>query len=104
MGSRSRYVAVGSAAAGIAGVRTLMRARRRARLRQASEGFVDAVMPSVGNEVPSAAPTAVADEAHAPGHQHLPLTGEVREEPTPSTARSRPFAKHRHGLRHPGSG
>jgi hypothetical protein len=61
-------------------------------------------MPSVGGDIPSAAPTANADEAHAPSHQHLPLIAEVREEPAPSTVRSRPFAKHRRGLRHPGKG
>jgi hypothetical protein len=59
-------------------------------------------MPSVGHDVASTAPTWTGDVAHAPGHQHLPLTGDVREERTPPTVRSRPFAKHRHGLRHPG--
>jgi hypothetical protein len=104
MGNRSRYVVIGSATAGLAGVRALVRARRRARLRHAAVGFVDAVMPSVGDEVPSAAPTAIADEAHAPGHQHLTLTADMREERAPSRVRSRPFAKNRHGLRHPGKG
>lgn len=99
MGNRSRYVVVGSAAAGMAGLRALLRARRRARLRRAAGGFVDAVVPSVAGE---AGP--IGDEAHAPGHRHVPLTAEVREEPAPPTVRSRPFAKHRHGLRHPGKG
>jgi len=104
VGSRSRYVVVSSAAAGIAGVRALRRARRRARLRRAAEGFVDAVMPSVADEVPSTVPTPVRDEAHAPGHQHLPLTGDARDEPAPSTVRSRPLAHHRRRLRRPGMG
>lgn len=105
MGNRSKYVVVGSAAAGVAGgVRALVRARRRARLRRAAEGIVDVILPSVAEGAPPTAPGAIGDEAHAPGHHHLRLTPEVREEPAPPPARHRPFAKHRHGLRHPGKG
>lgn len=105
MGNRSKYLVVSSAAAaGVAGIRALARARRRARLRRAAEGIVDAIMPSVADEAPSMTPVAVGDEAHAPGHQHLQMTTEVRDEPAPPPVRERPFAKHRHGLRHPGKG
>lgn len=104
MGNRSRYVVISTAAAGIAGIRALVRARRRARLRRAAEGFVDAIMPSVADKAPSTAPTVIGDEAHAPGHRHLEMTAGVRDEPAPPPVRERPFAKHRHGLRHPGKG
>ena len=103
MGNRSRYVAV-SAAVGAVGVRALLRARRRARLRRAAEGMVDAIMPSVADEAPSTTPVPVADEAHAPGHHHMRMTAGVLEEPAPPPIRERPFAKHWHGLRHPGKG
>jgi hypothetical protein len=104
MGNRSRYVAVSSAAVGVVGVRAWRRARRRARLGRAAEGIVDAVMPSVEAEAPSTTPVPIADEAHAPGHQHMPMTAGVLEERAPPPVRERPFAKHRHGLRHPGKG
>ncbi len=104
MGNRSRYVAVSAAAVGVVGIRALRRARRRARLGVAAEGIVDAVMPSVEDEAPSTTPVPVADEAHAPGHQHMRMTADVVEETAPPPVRERPFAKHRHGLRHPGKG
>jgi hypothetical protein len=104
MGNRSRYVAVSSAAVGVVGVRALLRARRRARLRRAAEGIADAIMPSLADEAPSMTPVAAPDEAHAPGHQHMRMTAGVLEEPAPPPVRERPFAKHRHGLRHPGKG
>jgi hypothetical protein len=104
MGNRSRYVAVSSAAVGVVGVRAWRRARRRARLGRAAEGIADAVMPSVEAETPSTTPVPVADDAHAPGHQHMRMTAGVLEEPAPPPVRERPFAKHRHGLRHPGKG
>lgn len=104
MGNRSRYVAVSSAAVGVVGIRALLRAGRRARLRRAAGGIADAIMPSVTDEAPSTTPLPVPDEAHAPGHQHVRMTAGVREEPAPPPVRERPFAKHRHGLRHPGRG
>ena len=104
MGNRSRYVAVSAAAVGVVGVRALQRARRRARLGRAAEGIVDAIMPSVEAEAPSTTPVPVADEAHAPGHQHVWMTAGILEESAPPPVRERPFAKHRHGLRHPGKG
>jgi hypothetical protein len=58
----------------------------------------------VTSETPSAAPTPTADNAHAPGHQHLPWTTAISDQPEPSPVRERPFAKHRRGLRHPGRG
>jgi hypothetical protein len=104
MGNRSRYLVVSSAAAGVIGFRAMVKARRRARLRRAAEGIVDAIMPSVADETPSTTPVATGDTAHAPGHQHLQMTAEVRAESAPPQVRERPFAKHRHGLRHPGRG
>jgi hypothetical protein len=103
MGNRSRYVVVGSAAAGVAGA-ALVRARRRARLRHAAEGIGEAIMPSVGEEAPATTPVAAGDESHAPGHRHLEIGPDVREEPAPPPVQERPFAKQRHGLRHPGKG
>jgi len=97
-------VVVGTAAAGVAGIRAFMGARRRARLSQAVEGIGEAIMPSVADEAPSTTPVGIGDEAHAPGHRHLQVTTEVRGEPAPPPVRERPFAKHRRGLRHPGKG
>ncbi len=106
MGNRSRYVIVGSAAAGVVGVRAMLRARRRARLGQAAEGVADAIMPSVADKAPSTTPVPDAGEAHAPSHQHLRTTVGVgaREESAPPPVGHRAFAKHRHGLRQPGKG
>lgn len=102
MGNRSRIAAIAGTAVGVAGVRAVRRARRRARLRGAAEGIADALMPSIAEDTPSAVPVPVGDEAHAPGHRHLPSTAGLRDQPAPDTIGSRPFAKHRHGLRHPG--
>lgn len=97
MGNRSKFVAVTAAAIGLAG----LRARRRARLEPAAEGIVDAIMPSVLDDLPpKAAP--IADDAHAPGHQHL---APIEDEPPPvPRLRERPWTKHYHGFRHPGRG
>jgi hypothetical protein len=78
MGNRSRLVVIGSAAAGTAGVGALLRAIRRGRVRAASP-------------------------AHAPGHRHLPPVPDDRADGRPPPG-ERPFAKHHHGLRHPGGG
>jgi len=101
MGNRSKFVAV-TAAAGALGLNAL-RARRRARLEHAAEGIVDAIMPSVADDAPSK-PAPTADEAHAPGHQHLHRTAATEEDPTAPRLRGRPWTKHAHGLRHPGRG
>ena len=100
MGNRSKFVAV--TAAGAVGL-TALRARRRARLEHAAEGIVDAIMPSVLDNVPSK-PAPIADEAHAPGHQHLQRTPAIEDEPSVPHLRERPWTKHAHGLRHPGRG
>ncbi len=103
MGNRSRFVTV--AAGSAAAVAALTRARRRARLASATEGFVDDIMPSVLQETPSSGlPVPSADEAHAPGHRHLHWSGTETDEPAPRPVRVRPLAKHRRGLRHPGRG
>ena len=104
MGNRSRFAAAAGVAVGAAALRAVARARRRARLRAAAEGIADAIMPTVAAEVPTTEPVPVGDEAHAPGHSHLPLTGDLRIEPLPAPVLQRPFAKQRHGLRHPGRG
>lgn len=76
MGNRSKFVAM-TATAGAFGL-TVWQSRRRRR-----HGPV------------------AADDAHAPGHQHLPPAAE--QVPTPQL-RERPWTKHDHGLRHPGRG
>ena len=101
MGNRSKFVAV-TAAAGAVGL-TASRARRRARLEHAAEGIVDAIMPSVAENAPPK-PAPVADEAHAPGHQHLHPTAVIEEESTAPRLRERPWTKQAHGLRHPDRG
>lgn len=103
MSRRRRAMLVAGATAGVVGYRAVRRARRRERLRQAGEGIEDVLgPPPLGDSwMP---PTSVADEAHAPGHQHLQVPQEVREQRPPAAVHERPFAKHRHGLRHPGRG
>jgi len=101
MGNRSKYVVVGSVAAAL-GTHAVVRARRRARLGRAARGFGDSVMPSVGARVSTASPTLTADEAHAPGHQHMPP--EPLEELAPWEIRQRVFATQRQGGRHPSKG
>ena len=76
MGSRSRYVA-GSVALG-----ALVAARRRARLRRAAEGVREAILPSHVIDLPYE--ERIADEAHAPGHQHLEAPS---DRPIPRRAR-----------------
>ena len=104
MGTRSRFAAVAGTAIGIAGLRAVRRARRRARLHGAAGGTVDDIMSTVAEDLPPTPPQPGSDEAHAPGHRHLPMTADVRDEQPPPPVRERPFAKHRHGLRHPGRG
>ena len=103
MGNRSRFTTIAGAAIGVAGIGAVRRARRRARLGQAVEGIADTIMPSAEREVPAASAVPVRDEAHAPGHRHLAFPAEPPEPPA-ATVGERPFAKHRHGLRHPGRG
>lgn len=100
MSNRSRFVAFAGVAAGVGGLRALYRVRRRARLSRVVSGVGNVVTPPEG----SAPAFRAADVAHAPGHRHLQLTAEVRAQPQPPPVRERPFAKHRHGLRHPGRG
>lgn len=64
MGARSRYVAASAATVG-----AVLAARRRARLRRAAEGVRDAILPTHVVDLPYE--EGRADEAHAPGHQHL---------------------------------
>ena len=100
MGNRSKYVAtIGSAAAGMMAARALKR-RRRARLGRAAEGFADTVMPN-RDPVPEAVHDMDGDEAHAPGHRHLPLA-DIADQREPVPVYERPFEKHHRGLRHPG--
>ncbi len=93
MGNRSRYVAVAGIAAGAIGVRRLARTKRRSRLGQAAADFVDTVMPSVARDAPPTTPPVAADEAHAPGHQHLVVDEHVLEEAAPPIVRSRPLRR-----------
>jgi hypothetical protein len=97
MGNRSKYVAVTAAAAGAA----LIAGRRRARWRRAFEGIRDATLPTHVTDLPTDRQSGI-DEAHAPGHRHLPPID--RGERAPSRPRGRPWTKHAHGIRHPVSG
>lgn len=99
MGNRSKFVAA-TATAGAVGL-AVLRARRHARLEHAAEGIVDAIMPSVADNIPPE-PEPIVDEAHAPGHRHLAPV-EDEDSPVPRV-RERPWTKQRHGLRHPGRG
>lgn len=99
MANRRKLAA--AAAGSVLAAGAFARARRRARA--AGRGFVEDIMPSVLEEPPTPK-MAGFDDAHAPGHRHLPLEGWVSDAAEPAQVRSRPFAKHRHGLRHPGRG
>ena len=93
MGNRSRYVATTAAAATAA----LVTARRRARLRRAAEGMREAILPTHAVDLPGE-PVATVDEAHAPGHQHLPR-GEDRD-PAVERLRRRAGGRYTAGRRH----
>jgi hypothetical protein len=102
MGTRRK---IATAAASIAGTTlaagALVRARQRAL--NAGKGALEDLMPSVLEHAPEPE-MAGFDAAHAPGHRHLPLARWARRRQTPQVGAPRPFAKHRHGLRHPGRG
>jgi len=104
MGNRSKFVTVAAGSATAAFARS-RHARRKARMASAVEGIAEAVLPSVVAETPAVdLPSATADVAHAPGHRHLAFD-ETNARPHGSRrVQSRPFAKHRRGLRHPGRG
>ncbi len=104
MEDRSRVATIVGAALGVAGVSAVRRARRRARLRGAAAEIVERLTRGVTDAPLSTSLTPASDEAHAPGHRHVPLAGDVRHEHAPPPVRERPFAKHRRGLRHPGKG
>ena len=94
MGNRSKFVAV-TATAGAVGLAAL-RAKRHARLEHAAEGIADAITPSVADNIPSE-PEPIADEAHAPGHQHMaPVKADASPVPR---LRERPWMKSHRGLR-----
>lgn len=102
MSNRSRFVAATAGSAALA-VGAVARARRRARVANATQGVSEVIMPSVLQDTPFVAPRMrVGDEAHAPGHQHLQRRGADTEGRRPKPMRVRPFAKHQHGSRHPG--
>lgn len=97
MGNRSKYAVVTAAATSAA----LLANRRRARLRRAAEGIRDTILPTHVTDLHTDMPSGT-DEAHAPGHQHLPpAEGGAR---APARLRGRPWTKHGHGMRHPYSG
>ena len=97
MGNRSKYVAATAAAASAA----LLAGRRRARLHRAADAIRDAILPTHVVDLPTDLSSGM-DEAHAPGHQHLPPAD--GGEPVPARLRGRPWTKHAHGMRHPYSG
>jgi len=95
-----RYAALGAASAvGLAWARS----RRRSRLARAAQDFAASVMSPPAPEVSTAAQPPAVDEAHAPGHRHR-RWARWAPAPAPPASGTRPFAKHRHGLRHPGRG
>jgi hypothetical protein len=69
MSNKRKLVALGAAA----GAALLVRRSRRARARHAAAGIADTIMPTTASEARGESPTLPADEAHAPGHAHLPL-------------------------------
>jgi hypothetical protein len=103
MGNRSKVV-MGAAAAGGAGagIRAVRRARRRARLRAAAEGIQGTILPT--HTPPGVEQEPMADESHAPGHQHTLPPGPSDANATPDRPTRRPWTKRHHGLRHPGRG
>jgi hypothetical protein len=62
------------------------------------EGIGDTVLPTHTVDLRTG-PRPVADEAHAPGHQHRPA-GEM-DEPGPAALPGRPWGKHSQGMTHP---
>ena len=98
MERRGRMATIAGAALA---ARAVARARRRARSRAAGRGAVEDVMPSILEA--SSAPDPF-DEAHAPGHRHLPLKGWVTEGAHAPRGRPRPFLRRRSGLHLPGRG
>lgn len=91
MGNRSKYVAVGTAAAAGA-----LAARRRARLRRAADAVQDTILPTRVMDLRTE-PAPSPGEGGAPGHQHRrPDT----DEPAPVVPPPRQ-GKHAHGMTHP---
>ncbi len=98
-------MAAGTAIGVATGIGAIRRARRRARLGSAAKAIGETIMPSTATgPQATAAPVALPDEVHAPGHRHLDSTDRIRGEELPPLLRGRPWARHRHGLPHPGRG
>lgn len=97
-------LAVAAAAIGVAGIGAVRRARHRARTHGDAHGDADVTLATVAGDRPPAASQGGGDRAHAPGHRHLAMTAHLRGGRPPRRVGARPFAKHRHGLRHPGRG
>jgi len=76
IGNRSRYLGL---AAGTLGVAALRKRRRRAQLDRAAEGIRHSVTPSLTETEPLGPPPS-SDEAHAPGHRHLPWSRVTAEQ------------------------
>jgi hypothetical protein len=95
MGNRSRYITAAATAT------ALVASRRWARLRQATAGIGDTILPSRAEDLSTDVPPGT-DEAHAAGHQHL-VPADDGDRP-PARLRGRPWTKNLHGMRHPFSG
>lgn len=102
--NRNQLAAVAGAAIGVAGIGALRRARCRARAHRAAQGTADVTLSTVAEDRPPTSPLGGGDRAHAPGHRHLAMTAHLRGGRPPRPVGARPFAKHRHGMRHPGRG
>jgi hypothetical protein len=94
VGNRSRYVAVGAAAAGA----VLVARRRRNRLRRVADGIRETILPTHVVDLPTAW-QPIDDEAHAPGHRHL-APGERQRVPR----RPPGWGKHGRAMRRPYTG
>ena len=81
----------------------VMRARRRMHRNAESSrrSFAENVAPMASSDEGTSS-EPLMDEAHAPGHRHLFRHDRDGEGMPPSRIMHRPFAKHQHGMRHPG--
>jgi hypothetical protein len=89
-------VVVGAAAAGAA----IVASRRRNRIRRAADGIREAILPTHVTELPTD-PQPSEDEAHAPGHRHLPAAD---RRDVPRHLRAPRWTTHGRAMRRPHTG
>jgi hypothetical protein len=93
---KKKVVMAGGAAAGVVGVRAIVRASRRERAEHAAEGIAETILPTVAERAHGPDVVPVGDEAHAPGHGHLDRSS-IREEQAPPAAPPPTVTEHRRG-------